>query len=64
MRAATRAAESGSPALEQQRQWTRKEVVRNIYSLYHAYWSIHDLEAFLGAEKEYLERITQRGNNC
>ena len=57
VRAATRAAEANVAALEQERQWTRKELVRSLYSLYHAYWALSDLEAFLGYEKEYLEGI-------
>jgi outer membrane protein len=57
VRAATRAAEAQRAALAEERRWIKKELIRNIYALYHSYWALSDLEAFLHGERDYLEHV-------
>ncbi len=40
-------------------QWIQKEIKKNLTSLYHAYFSMDDLQRFFSSEKEFLSKIVK-----
>ncbi len=51
--------EAQKEAAQFEGQWIKKEIKKNLTALYHAYYSLDDLQKFFQSEREFLSKIVK-----